>query len=194
MDPSGDLAATFLDLLREAGLPVVVVTAIGTAIALWQLVAGLNEAAYARESHALKLFASSSRRLRAYGLFVISHVVATVVTVGLAVRLMGDPSIADWVGVDTGTVTWRVGAGIVAYFLVVDWWSLRHGDVLPLALAVIVGTFGGLVLLFYGGHEAVEAQSWAVFGGWFAAVFGWFTALGWASSTGAGLARAIQRA
>lgn len=190
MVPDGNLAALFLELLKAAGLPVAAVVVIGTAIALYQFASNLNDQAIAVQEGVLNVFASSSRRVRAYAMFVVSHVTATAITVWVVVLILNDPVVSTHFTVSTRAVL----AGIAAYFVIIDWWSLRHGDALPHHLAVIVGLLGSLVVLGYGVYKSVEGESWRLLLAWCAVAFFWCWAVGWASSTGSGLARAIQQA
>lgn len=192
MEPSGEYAHELLSLLRDAGLPVAVVAAIGTAIALYQFTHGLNEAAFATQDRAIRMFASSSRRVRVYALFIISHTLATTTTIAVANRLLQDQDLTSAIGVDPSTFIFRLQAGLAAYFLVIDWWSLRQGDELPAVAAVLVGTAGVILTIGYGIREAVLEDSWQYVLPWVAVAYLWFRSFGWASSSGSALARAIQ--
>ena len=192
MEPTGQLSEELLTLLGDAGLPVVVVAMIGTAIALYQFTHGLNEAAFATQDRAMSMFASSSRRVRAYGLFVISHALATTTTIAVADQLFRDEEVVRALGIDPSQFTLQLQAGIAAYFLVIDWWSLRQGDELPAVMAVMVGLAGALLTVAYGVRQAVLEEAWQYVLPWFATAFLWFRSFGWASSSGSALARAIQ--
>ncbi|MER7449389.1 hypothetical protein ABTW96_03780 [Nocardia beijingensis] len=194
MVPEGNLAAIFLDLLRAAGLPAAVVFFVGTVMALYQFAANLNEQAHGAEQSIVNAFASSSRRVRAYGLFVISHIVAIAVMTSVIAYTLNDPALSSHVALSTGSMLIKAQAGIAAYFLLIDWWSLRHGDALPHHLGAIVGLIGGLIVLSYGVFKAMEDGAWLALLLWFTVAFSWFRVIGWASSTGSGLARAMQGA
>lgn len=150
MDPSGGISQLLLELLRDAGLPVAVVAAIGTAIALLQFGKVLSDNNFKTEQGVVRAFAGSSRRVRAYALFVISHSVAVAVTLGVAGSLLASPAVTDFLGVEQAVAIQRVQAAVAAYFLVIDWWSLKMGDTLPIVAALFVGWLGGLLVLGYG--------------------------------------------
>lgn len=192
MEPSGELAERFLDLLRDAGLPLAVVAVFGTCIALYQFSRGLSEGAYASERRVFQGFARSPRRVRAYASFVISHGIATTATIGLVTQVLANPTVAASVGTESSRVLWQVQAGVAAYFLAIDWWAFNYGDMLPSVAAVAVGAGGALLFLGVGAYEASNQGSWGVFLAWAAAIFVWFSALGWASSSGSDLARTVQ--
>lgn len=192
MDPTGDLPRQLLQLLGAAGLPVAVVAVVGTLIALLQFGKVLSDSNFNAEQGVVRQFAGSSRRVRAYALFVTSHSVAVAATMAAATALTGSPEVIQFLGVEQAVFLQRVQAAIAAYFLVIDWWSLRMGDTLPIAAAMIVGWIGGLVILGYGAGQALLAESWSPLLPWFVMAFFWFKGFGWASSTGSGLARALQ--
>lgn len=194
MDPSGDLSQLLLQLLRDAGLPVAIVAAIGTTIALLQFGKVLSDNNFKAEQGVVRAFAGSSRRVRAYALFVISHAVAVSVTLGVVSSLLASPAVTDFLGVEQAVVIHRVQAAVAAYFLVIDWWSLKMGDTLPIVAALFVGWLGGLLVLGYGASQALIAGSWQLLIPWCITAFVWFKGFGWASSTGSGLARAMQNA
>lgn len=50
----------------------------------------------------------------------------------------------------------------------------------------------GLLILGHGASQALVAGSWQLLIRWCVAAFVWFEGFGWSSSTGSGLARAIQ--
>ncbi|VXB05488.1 hypothetical protein [Aeromicrobium sp. 9AM] len=189
---SQEISERLLDLLRDAGVPAAIVAVIGTAIAVYQFADRIETGVYASEQQAVALFARSSRRVRALGLFLASHVVATTTTIGVATEVLADPQVTTFLGVTSSEGLFRVQASITAYFLVIDWWAMKHGDVLPLAAGVAVGTLGGIGILIFGLRDAVTAENWQVMIPWLVVIFVWFRAFGWASSTGSGLARAIQ--
>lgn len=192
MEPVGELPAFLLQLLRDAGLPVAIVAAVGTVIALLQFGKVLSDKNFEAEQGVVRTFAGSSRRVRAYALFVISHSVAVTGTLGVAVSLTASPVVMDFLGVEQAVVIQRVQAAVAAYFLVVDWWSFKMGDTLPIVTATLVGWLGGLLVLAYGAAQALMAESWSPLIPWVVLAFVWFKGFGWASSTGSGLARALQ--
>lgn len=192
MEPAGQYAEILLALLREAAVPVVVVTFIGTAIALYQFFRGLGDAAAATQDSAVQLFASSGRRVRAYGLFIVSHALATTTTVGVAHQLLQDEGLVSKLAVDPSRALASVTAGLAAYFLIVDWWSLRQGDTLPAVAALSIGLVGVAVTMTFGAYQALQSKNWFALLPWTATAFLWFKSFGWASSTGSALARAIQ--
>lgn len=65
---------------------------------------------------------------------------------------------------------------------------------LPIVAALFVEWLGGLLVLGYGASQALIAGSWQLLIPWCVAAFVWFKGFGWASSTGSGLARAMQNA
>jgi hypothetical protein len=190
--PSGDFSQLLLQLLRDAGLPAAFVAAIATTIALLQFGKVLSDNNFKAEQGVVRTFAGSSRRVRAYGLFVISHAMAVAVTLGVTNLLLASPAVTEFLGVNQTVVVQRVQAAVAAYFLVIDWWSLKMGDTLPIVAASIVGWLGGLLIFVYGAVQAHVAGSWQVLIPWVVTAFVWFKGFGWASSTGSGLARAIQ--
>jgi hypothetical protein len=192
VEPAGELPAFLLQLLRDAGLPVAIVAAVGTVIALLQFGKVLSDNNFKAEQGVVRTFAGSSRRVRAYALFVISHSVAVASTLGVAISLTASPVVMDYLGVEQAAVIQRVQAAIAAYFLVVDWWSFKMGDTLPTVAATLVGWLGGLLVLAYGAAHALMAESWTPLIPWVVLAFVWFKGFGWASSTGSGLARALQ--
>ena len=192
IEPSGTLPQLLLDLLRTAGLPVVVVTAIGTAIAVAQWLTSIDNSGHAVEARSMATFRRAPRRVRAYALFVISHAVAVTLTIGLLMRLFADPAVIRALGTSEPDAMLKPTAVVALYFLVVDWWSLRQGDEVPAALASIVGVLGGAALLFYGAYVSAQTGDWAPMIAWFIGVAVWFRALTWATNRGSALARAIQ--
>ena len=192
MEPIGQLPNLLLQLLKDAGLPIAIVAAVGTVIALLQFGKVLSDNNFKAEQGVVRTFAGSSRRVRAYALFVISHSVAVAATLGVASALTASPTVMQMLDTDHATVIFRVQAAIAAYFLIVDWWSFKMGDTLPIFVASLIGWLGGVLVLGYGAIQAMTAGSWSPLLPWVLLAFSWFKGFGWASSTGAGLARALQ--
>lgn len=190
MAPEGHLPTLFLELLRVSGVPTAVVVVVGTLMALYQFASNLDGHATAIQGSVLSAFASSSRRVRAYAMYVFSHLTATALTVVVVLVIANDPRIAGLFTVSTFSIL----AAIAAYFMAIDWWSFRHGDTLPNHVAAFVALFGGFVIIAYGLFNAIVSDDWGRLAMWVAIAFFWSWAIGWASSTGSGLARAIQRA
>ena len=192
MEPNGEFSRLFVQLLRDAGLPVAVVAGVGTLIALFQFGKVLSDNNFKAEHGVVRAFAGSSRRVRAYALFIISHAVAVSVTLAVAISLTASPIATQFLGVEQAAVIQRVQAAIAAYFLVIDWWSFKMGDTLPIVAATLIGWVGGFLVLGYGALQALVAESWSPLIPWGILTFFWFKGFGWASSSGAGLARALQ--
>lgn len=192
MEPTGELPALLLQLLRDAGLPIAIVAAVGTVIALLQFGKVLSDHNFQAEQGVVRTFAGSSRRVRAYALFIISHSVAVAATLGVALSLTASPEVTQFLGVEQAVVVQRVQAAIAAYFLVIDWWSFKIGDTLPIVAATLIGWLGGVLVLGYGAVQALTTESWSPLIPWVILAFVWFKGFGWASSTGSGLARALQ--
>lgn len=192
MEPKGELAQHLLSLLSDAGLPVLVVATLGTVIAVIQFATSLDESAFASQDRLTQAFASSSRRVRAYALFVISHALATASTLAIANQLLRDATVVQFLGREPGQIIFQLQAGIAAYFLVVDWWSLRKGDQFPAFAAIMAGLAGVGALLAYGIQEVSASDSWAPAVVCVTTAFLWYRLVGWASSSGSDLARAIQ--
>jgi hypothetical protein len=109
------------------------------------------------------------------------------------VLVLNDPAVSAHVAASTGSVLIKAQAGhscILSADRLVE--SSRHGDVLPHHLGAIVGLAGSIV--FYGVFKAVEGEAWQALLLWCTVAFIWFRAIGWASSTGSGLAHAMQGA
>lgn len=192
IEPAGSIAQILIDLLVAMGLPAAVVVTIGTGIAVAQWVAQLDDAGHAVEARAMATFRGSPRVVRAYALFVASHVIAASLSVGLLVQLFRNPLIVSMIGASVNDVLLKANAGVVLYFLIVDWWSLHRGDEVPAFLAAGVGFVGLNSFLIPVLRTSVITGDWGPLLPWFVVTAVWFRSLTWATYRASALARALQ--
>lgn len=74
----------------------------------------------------VRTFAGSSRRVRAYALFIISRSVAVAATLGVAISLVASSVVTEFLGVEQAVVIQRVQAAVA-------------GDTLPIVAAMSSG-------------------------------------------------------
>lgn len=194
MSPDDVLIEIFLDLLREALVPSAIVAAVGTMIALYQFAKSQADMASQVENFVVQTFSSSSRRMRSLAVMIIAQaaaLTATLVLTGVALR---DTEIAGLIGSDKAAITSAVQAGGVAFFIAVDWWSLRKGDELPAAVTFwLVGSIASSCSIGYAIYLAVPAGTWLAALPPLVIGYLWFKLVDWAVSSGSSLARAYQR-
>lgn len=187
-----DITEPFLDLLVAAGVPAAIVAVLATILAVVQFAIRLEAQAYSAEMGMITLFSRSSRRVRAAGIFSISHSAATAATVVLAHQILADHKVNEALGGETAPTLLKVQAGAAAFFLLTGWWSFKFGDGLPHLLGGLLTYMLSAGVLAFGAYQAVDAEDWSKFVPWLIGVYVWYRSVGWAITSESGLARAIQ--
>jgi hypothetical protein len=192
IEPEGPTAQTLLDLLATMGLQGSVIVAIGTAIALFQWFREVDESGHLIEANAMTMLRGQPRLVRAYALFALSHTIATGLSISLLTQLLRSPPILYAINISANDTRIKVSAGVAAYFLIVDWWSLHRGDTLPTFLAAAAGIAGGSLLLTTVIRSSALTSNWWSMVPWLLAAVVWFRSLTWATYRASALARALQ--
>lgn len=192
IEPEGPTAQTLLDLLATMGLQGSVIVAIGTAIALFQWFREVDESGHLIEANAMTMLRGQPRLVRAYALFALSHTIATGLSISLLTQLLRSPPILYAINISANDTRIKVSAGVAAYFLIVDWWSLHRGDTLPTFLAAVAGIAGGSLLLTTVIRSSALTSNWWSMVPWLLAAVVWFRSLTWATYRASALARALQ--
>lgn len=192
IEPEGPTAQTLLDLLATMGLQGSVIVAIGTAIALFQWFREVDESGHLIEANAMTMLRGQPRLVRAYALFALSHTIATGLSISLLTQLLRSPPIIYAINISANDTRIKVSAGVAAYFLIVDWWSLHRGDTLPTFLAAAAGIAGGSLLLTTVIRSSALTSNWWSMVPWLLAAVVWFRSLTWATYRASALARALQ--
>ena len=192
IEPEGPIAQTLLDLLATIGLQGSMIVAIGTAIALFQWFRQVDESGHLIEASAITMLRGQPRLVRAYILFALSHTIATGLSISLLTQLLRSPPILYVINISANDTRIKVSAGVAAYFLIVDWWSLHRGDTLPTFLAAAAGIAGGSLLLTTVVRSSALAGNWWSMVPWLLATVAWFRSLTWATYRASALARALQ--
>ena len=192
IEPEGPTAQTLLDLLATIGLQGSVIVAIGTAIALFQWFRQVDESGHLIEANAAMMLRGQPRLVRAYALFALSHTIATGLSISLLTQLLRSPPSLYVINISANDTRIKVSAGVAAYFLIVDWWSLHRGDTLPTFLAAAAGIAGGSLLLTTVVRSSALTGNWWSMVPWLLAAVVWFRSLTWATYRASALARALQ--
>lgn len=196
IEPEGPTAQTLLDLLATIGVQGSVIVAIGTAIALFQWFRQVDESGHLVEANAMRMLRGQPRLVRAYVLFVLSHTIATGLSISLLTslltQLLRNPPILYVINISANDTQIKVSAGVAAYFLIVDWWSLHQGDTLPTFLAAAAGIAGGSLFITTVVRSSALTGNWWSMVPWLLATVVWFRSLTWATYRASALARALQ--
>lgn len=188
----GDSEKFFLYLLKQAGIPAVVVSIFGVCMALYQFWKTQDDFSTNVELEVLKLFSKMPRKSRALLKMVLLQISAIHVTIILADLHFHDPEVLSLISQWRSQVMRAAQYGYPALLIATNWWAFNKGDDVPHVLTSLILWPPLAHAWLVGIHMSVLKTSWSPFLIWSSISYLWFKLSHWAVDSASETARAIH--